>query len=55
MWQDWMEEYEEIVSRKTREERIEENRKMNEVIDNIRKNGTIFQKIRLWMILNLGI
>lgn len=55
MWFDGMEEYEEIVTGKTREERIEEQRKVDEIIENIKENGTLWQKFRLWSILNLGI
>lgn len=55
MWFECLEEYEDIVTGKTREERIEEQRKYYETIENIKENGTLWQKFRLWMIINLGI
>lgn len=33
----------------------EEQRKVDEIIENIKENGTLWQKFRLWSILNLGI
>lgn len=55
MWFEGLEEYEDIVTGKTKKERIEEQRKVDEIIENIKENGTLWQKFRLWSILNLGI
>ena len=51
MYQDWMKDYDELVYK----DEIEATKKMNETIDNIKQNGTLWQKFRLWSILNLGI
>ena len=51
MYQDWMKDYDELVFK----EEIEASRRTNEAIANIRENGTLWQKFRLWSILNLGI
>lgn len=51
MYQDWMKEYDELVYK----EEIDTTKKMNAAIENIKENGTLWQKFRLWFVLNLGI
>lgn len=51
MYQDWMKDYDKLVYK----EEIEATKKMNEAIDNIKQNGTLWQKFRLWCVLKLGI
>ena len=51
MYQDWMKEYDDLVYK----EEIEITKKTNGTIENIKENGTLWQKFRLWCVLNLGI
>ena len=51
MWQEWMDEYNKIVYGDKYQEFIETQK----TIYDINQNGSLFQKIRLWFILKLGI
>lgn len=55
MWQEWMDEYNKIVYGEKYQEKIDEFMETQKIINDINQNGSLFQKIRLWFILKLGI